>query len=363
MVISVDPIDGYTFQRTGHCSRNRAFLAAMTNKQSNEDGTLTQEEITWLTRRSRDGFGIITTAAAHVCEFGKGWKGEMGVWSDNHCPGLKKLASGLKNYGSLNLVQIFHGGMKAPSELNSRIPVCPSEMMDKSTGELVARKLELEEIYELIEKFGDAAKRCEEAGFDGVEIHGAHSYLISQFLGLKTNRRSDEFGGSLENRFRFLKEIILNVRKKTSEKFLISVRISPKISSIDISIEDSIEVSKMLCEMNIDMFHLSCWNAFEKLEHGQNLTALFRPFIPQSIAYISTGAIWSTSDARWLMQQGVDFVGVARVAIAHPDWAKGLQDSGYNPKRQPFTRDELLEADLSPVFVDYMSQWKGFVSD
>lgn len=114
--------------------------------------------------------------------------------------------------------------------------------------------------------------------------------------------------------------------------------------------------------MNIDMFHLSCWNAFEKLEDGQNLTALFRPFIPQSIAYISTGAIWSTDDARWLMQQGADFVGVARVAIAHPDWAKGLQDSGYNPKRQPFTRDELLEADLSPVFVDYMSQWKGFVS-
>ena len=103
----VEPSAEYTFQRTGHCSRNRAFLAAMTNKQSNEDGTLTQEEITWLTRRSRDGFGIITTAAAHVCEFGKGWKGEMGVWSDNHGPGLKKLASGLKNDGSLNLVQIL----------------------------------------------------------------------------------------------------------------------------------------------------------------------------------------------------------------------------------------------------------------
>ena len=359
----VEPSAEYTFQRTGHCSRNRAFLAAMTNKQSNEDGTLTQEEITWLTRRSRDGFGIITTAAAHVCEFGKGWRGEMGVWSDNHGPGLKKLAFDLKNDGSLNLVQIFHGGMKAPFELNNRIPICPSEMLDKSSGELIARKIELEEIYDLIEKFGDAAKRCEEAGFDGVEIHGAHSYLISQFLGLKTNRRSDEFGGSLENRFRFLKEIILNVRKKTSDKFLISVRISPKIGTIGISIEDSIEVSKMLCEMNIDMFHLSCWNAFEKLEDGKNLTALFRPFIPQSIAYVSTGAIWSTGDARWLMQQGADFVGVARVAIAHPDWAKGLQDSGYNPKRQPFTRDELLDADLSPVFVDYMSQWKGFVSD
>ena len=357
----MDPTEEYVFQKRGLKSKNRSLLAAMTNKQSHEDGTLSDEEITWLTRRAKDGFGIVTTAASHVSELGKGWIGEMGVWSDNHIEGLTKLSTSLKQYGSLNLVQIFHGGMKAPFEINNVIPVCPSKMMIEATGKLLARSLENEEIYQLIEDFSDAAKRCEDAGFDGVEIHGAHSYLISQFLGLKTNRRKDEFGGSLENRFRFLKEIILSIRKKTSEDFLVAVRISPKINSIGINIEDSIEVTKMLCDMDIDMFHLSCWDAFEKLEGGQNLTNLFRPYVPENIAYTSTGAIWSTADAKWLMEQGADFVGVARVAIAHPNWAQGLSDTNYEPKRPPFTRDELLTADLSPVFVDYMCNWKGFV--
>ena len=115
--------------------------------------------------------------------------------------------------------------------------------------------------------------------------------------------------------------------------------------------------------MDIDMFHLSCWDAFEKLEGGQNLTKLFKPLIPGNIAYASTGAIWSTADANWLIDQGADFVGVARVGIAHPDWAQGLADSDYNPKRPPFTREELAAADLSPVFIDYMSMWKDFVQD
>ena len=359
----MNPSEEYVFPKRGFISKNRSLLAAMTNKQSHEDGTLSDEEITWLTRRAKDGFGIVTTAASHVSELGKGWIGEMGVWSDNHLEGLTKLASSLKQHGSLNLVQIFHGGMKAPFEINNVIPVCPSKMMIETTGKLLARALETEEIYQLIEDFSDAAKRCEEAGFDGVEIHGAHSYLISQFLGLKTNRRKDEFGGSLENRFRFLKEIILSIRKKTSDNFLVAVRISPKIGTIGISIEESLKVTKMLCDLDIDMFHLSCWDAFEELEDGQNLTKLFKPLVPENIAYASTGAIWSTADANWLMDQGADLVGVARVGIAHPDWAQGLADSNYNPKRPPFTREELAAADLSPVFIDYMSMWKDFVQD
>ena len=359
----MNPSEEYVFPKRGFKSKNRSLLAAMTNKQSHEDGTLSDEEITWLTRRAKDGFGIVTTAASHVSELGKGWVGEMGVWSDNHIDGLTKLASSLKQHGSLNLVQIFHGGMKAPFEINNVIPVCPSKMMVEATGKLLARGLENEEIYQLIEDFSDAAKRCEAAGFDGVEIHGAHSYLISQFLGQKTNRRKDEFGGSLENRFRFLREIILSIRKKTSKDFLVAVRISPKISTIGISIEESLEVTKMLSKMDIDMFHLSCWDAFEELEGGQNLTNLFKPHIPENIAYASTGAIWSTADANWLMDQGADFVGVARAGIAHPDWPQGLSEAEYNPKRPPFTRDELAAADLSPVFIDYMSMWKDFVED
>ena len=354
------PNSEYIFSKSGLKSRNRTFLAAMTNKQSHEDGVLSEAEITWLTRRAKDGFGVITTAASHVSEHGKGWNGEMGVWDDSHIPGLTKMATQLRENNSISLVQIFHGGMKAPSELNSRIPVCPSEMKDNE-GKTVARELELSEINDLINDFTNAALRVEKAGFDGIEIHGAHSYLISQFLGVKTNRRNDKYGGSIENRFRFLKEIIISIREAVSKNFLISVRISPKINTIGISLEDSIEVTKMLTEMEIDMFHLSCWDVFDKSTSGTNLTKLFRPFVPQSIAYISTGAIWTATDAKWLIEQGADFVGVARVAIAHPDWAKGIELENYEPKKPPFTERELLEADLSQVFVDYMKNWKGFV--
>ena len=105
----MNPTEDYVFPNRGFKSKNRSLLAAMTNKQSHEDGTLSDEEITWLTRRAKDGFGIVTTAASHVSELGKGWIGEMGVWSDNHIEGLTKLASSLKQHGSLNLVQIFHG--------------------------------------------------------------------------------------------------------------------------------------------------------------------------------------------------------------------------------------------------------------
>ena len=101
------PEDVFTFKRTGHTSRNRTVLAAMTNKQSANDGTLSEDEITWLLMRAEGGFGIVTTAATHVTPGGQGWTGEMGVWGDHHIPGLTRLADGIR----ADEPQIFHGGM------------------------------------------------------------------------------------------------------------------------------------------------------------------------------------------------------------------------------------------------------------
>lgn len=357
----MDPGNSFRFERTGHMVKNRGLLAAMTNKQSFEDGRLSKEETTWLVRRAKDGFGVITTAAAHVAETGKGWHGEMGVWSDDHLEGLTTLATELRQHGSLSLVQLFHGGMKAPFDINGVLPCCPSDVTDKD-GDLVARALEEHEIQQLIEQFTMAAIRCQQAGFDGVELHGAHGYLISQFLGTVTNRRTDAWGGDVVSRMKFLTSLIDSIRTATNDNFLIAIRFSPVIRSIGITIEDSIEVVQRLAEMDIDMLHISCWDVFEQQPDGRNLTAIFRPYIPTHIAYASTGAVWTSKDARWLMNQGADFVGVARVAIAHPNWASHLSDEEYHPKRPPFSESELREADLSPVFVDYMRNWDGFVS-
>ena len=197
--------------RNGLMIPNRSVLAAMTNKQSHADGTLSDDEVAFLTRRAEGGFGIITTAASHVQESGQGWEGEFGVWGDHHLPGLTNLATKLKAFDARSFVQIFHGGMRAPSAITGQQPTSASENFI-SEKEGYSRELSTQEVEETIDAFVHAAKRCESAGFDGVELHGAHGYLIAQFLGSNTNRRSDQFGGDVKVRSTFLLQIIRGIR-------------------------------------------------------------------------------------------------------------------------------------------------------
>tara|TARA_B100000900_G_scaffold404818_1_gene413658 strand:+ start:578 stop:1663 length:1086 start_codon:yes stop_codon:yes gene_type:complete len=357
------PTDSLEIGR-GFVLKNRSLLAAMTNKQSNEDGTLSDEEINWLVRRAKGGFGITTTAAANVTETGRGWEGEMGVWGDHQLPGLTKLANQLNETETISLVQLFHGGMRAPFYLNGIQPISASENTEPGMDGLYTREMSNEEIYAMIDSFTQAAVRCQKAGFDGVELHGAHSYLICQFLGSITNRRDDDWGGDILSRSKFLREIIKSVRKATGPNFLIAVRISPIIEKAGIYLGESLDLAKILCEMEIDMLHISCWDVFQPVvgdESGPSLTKRFREFIPQNIPLISTGAIWTSKDANWLMNEGADIVGVARVGIGHPDWPQHIGDDNYQPQRPPFTVEHLENVELSSVFIEYMKRWKNFV--
>ena len=347
----------------GFTAKNRTLLAAMTNKQSNSDGTLSNEEIKWLVRRGHGGFGITTTAAANVTKEGQGWEGEMGVWSDNQIPGLTKLAKLLNETGTISLVQLFHGGMRAPQKITGVKPISASENTEPGMDGLYTKAMTELEIKSMIQSFTDAAIRCKKAGFYGVELHGAHSYLICQFLGQETNRRTDKWGGDIVGRSRFLTEIIRSVRSAVGEDFLIAVRISPIIKKAGIYLDDSLELAKIICEMEIDLLHISCWDVFQSVGDGNDisLTKRFRQVIPKEMKLISTGAIWDGKDAQWLADEGADIVGVARVGIAHPDWPKLLTDSNYQPQRPPFSVEHLANSDLSPVFIEYMKRWKNFV--
>ena len=360
----MSPHQPLTLPRTGHVLENRSVVAAMTNKQSHKDGTLSDEEIKWLVRRAKDGFAITTTAAANVTELGRGWKGEMGVWGDHQLPGLTKMATLLNETGTLSLAQIFHGGMRAPKSLNGVQPVSASENTEDGMDGLYTRALTHEEVLAMIQSFTDAAVRCQKAGFHGVELHGAHSYLICQFLGSVTNRREDEWGGDIMGRSKFLRDMITSVREATGPDFVISVRISPIIEKAGIFLHESLELAEIICQMDIDMLHISCWDVFQGVagdEDGPSITKRFAELVPKHIPLISTGAVWTSQDAQWLLDEGADLVGVARVAIAHPDWAMHLHEPNYSPERPPFTEKHLLDVDLSPVFVDYMKNWKNFV--
>ena len=348
--------------RNGLMIPNRSVLAAMTNKQSHADGTLSDEEIAFLTRRAKGGFGIITTAASHVQESGQGWEGEFGVWGDHHLPGLTTLATKLKAFDARSFVQIFHGGMRAPSAITGQQPRSASgNFISEKEG--YSKELSAQEVEETIDAFVQAAKRCESAGFDGVELHGAHGYLIAQFLGANTNRRSDQFGGDVKERCTFLLQIIRGIRAIVNPDFAIMVRLSPVSEEIGITIEDTKQVIDLLLEEEIDTLHISCWDVFEKQTNGRTMTEEICSIYSESIPIVSTGSVWSAKDAQFVLDQGANAVGVARVALPHPDWASLISNPTYSPSRPPFAPEELRSAQLSPTFVDYMRRWKGFVTD
>tara|TARA_B100001250_G_scaffold403415_1_gene417929 strand:- start:1095 stop:2222 length:1128 start_codon:yes stop_codon:yes gene_type:complete len=363
----LDPSDSFIFNRTGHRLRNRTVLAAMTNKQSHSDGTLSDEEIRWLTRRAKGGFGIITTAAAHVSKDGQGWDGELGLFNDMHIDKLTILTESIHSYGSLSFAQLFHGGMRAPQYLTAKTPISASKFLCDESKSGFTRPASEKDIKRIINNFTAAAVRCVKAGFDGIELHGAHGYLISQFLGTKTNMRKDEWGGNLKNRSRFLIEIFRSIKKNVPDSFIVGVRISPEISDLGINLDDSICLAGLLRDEGIDFLHISCWDAFAKSKEypddPRRLTEWFVQSFDDFPPIISTGSIWSRSDAQEIMNQGADLIGVARVGIPYPDWAKKISQENYDPPRAPFTVAHLRAADLSDVFINYMRLWDGFVSD
>src|SRR5271155_4778780 len=207
----------------GPAWRNRFMLAPLTNSQSHADGTISDDEFNWLTYRATGGFGLVMTCAAHVQAAGQGFPGQLGVFSDDHLPGLTRLAAEIKAQGAVSSVQLHHAGLRSPEALIGERPVGPSPDAETNT-----RELSTEEVEQLTEDFIAAAVRSEKAGFDGVELHGAHGYILCAFLSPDTNRRTDRYGGSPENRARIIFDIIKGVRERTRPDFQLGLRISPE---------------------------------------------------------------------------------------------------------------------------------------
>ncbi|HXQ46069.1 MAG TPA: NADH:flavin oxidoreductase, partial [Caulobacteraceae bacterium] len=149
----------------GPAWKNRFMLAPLTNLQSHPDGTLSDDEFNWLTYRAEGGFGLVMTCAAHVQRVGQGFPGQLGIFGDQHLPGLTRLAARIKSFGAVSSAQLHHAGLRSPKELTGEAPVGPSEDADTGT-----RALSTGEVEQLTEDFIAAAVRAEKAGFDGVEL-------------------------------------------------------------------------------------------------------------------------------------------------------------------------------------------------
>ena len=345
------------FFRNGVRAKNRVALAAMTNGQSHEDGTLGDDELAWLTRRADGGFGIVATCAAHVSKDGQGWAGELGVFDDAQLPGLKKLATALHDRGALAVAQIFHGGMRADPAVSG---VRPWSAMEGAG----ARAATEEDIRRVIVEFGDAAVRAQTAGMDGVEIHGAHGYLLTQFLS-STNERADSWGGAFENRARLIREVTRTVRSRVAASFVVGVRISPEDfgNAKGIDLDESLQVARWLCDDGVDFVHASLWDATKNTTKrpDEHAIALFHAAIPSDVRLLVAGKLWTRADAERMLALGADVVALGRSAIANPEWALRVADAAWEPKRPPLTIDELRARGLSAPFAERMRNWKGFV--
>lgn len=350
-----------SFKR-GPSMSNRFMLAPLTNLQSHEDGVLSDEEFHWLTMRAKGGFGLTMTCAAHVQEVGQGFPGQLGIFDDKHIEGLTRLAKAIKAEGSVSNCQLYHGGMRAPQEVTGQMPVCPSD--NEETG---ARALTDSEIEELIKDFVAAAVRAEQAGFDGVELHGAHGYLLCQFFSSEINKREDNYGGSLENRSRILFEIIDGVRAQCREDFMVGVRLSAE--RFGMKLDDSVAIAQRLsAEGKIDFLDMSLWDVFkepvEEDKQGKSLLSYFTDIDRNEVRLGIAGKIRTPEEAEKAFASGVDWIMLGRAAILHHDFPKLMSDkSDFVPAELPVTRAHLTNEGLSEKFIEYMNSWKGFVAD
>ena len=357
--------ESYTFLRTRKKIENRTVLAAMTNKQSYDNGIISDNEINWLFERAKGGFSVITTAATNVSKEAKAWNGEFGVYDDIHIPNLKKLTSSIHSTSSLILAQLFHGGIKSPQSITGKVPISASEIECDGSKTGKSREATIDDIDKIINDFTEAAIRCSDAGFDGIELHGAHGYLLSQFLGTKTNLRDDQWGGDIEGRSKLIIKIYKSIKNNVPESFIVGIRISPEIDSIGIILKDTLDLIVILKNLGFDFIHISCWDAFVPpvtyFDTKKTLTEIITESYSDLPTIISTGGVWSGLDAQNLLNQGADLVGVARVGIGHPNWGKMACDINYDPKKPPYSREYLKKMKLSNPFIDYMSLWKNFV--
>ena len=356
---SAQPSDALAFAHGPEWS-NRIALAPMTNKQSHSDGALSEDETEWLVARARGGFGLVLTAAAFVSPAGQVWDGQLGVCSQGHLPGLTRLADEIKANGAISAVQLHHGGRRAERQITGLQVQCP---WDDPRHDAVA--MTIDEIEQMVQDFAAAAALAQSAGFDGAQIHGAHGYLLGQFLDSTRNQRADRYGGSFDNRLRVVLEVVDAIRVATTPAFQLGLRLSPE--GFGIPLEDAQGYAReLLATDQLDYLELSLWDVFSRPRGGaEGLLIDHFVDLPRGVARLGVaGKVLATADVHWCLDRGADFVSVGRGAILHHDFAsRVLSDPAFVSRPAPVPASVLTSEKLGPAFIDYLTtDFEGIVS-
>ncbi|MCG6553428.1 MAG: NADH:flavin oxidoreductase [Candidatus Magnetominusculus sp. LBB02] len=312
---------------------NRIVRSATYEKGADAHGFVTPGLIERYEALAKGGVGLIITGGAPVHTTGVFVPQMVAAYDDKYIDGLSGLAGGVHAAGGRLVLQIAHGGRQCyPELLNGALPIAPSAVHEPVLN-ITPREITEDEIWTMIRAFGDAARRAKAAGFDGVQIHGAHGYLVSQFLSSHTNRRTDGWGGDEDRRFRFLKEVYNAIRQQVGGDYLVLIKMnsSDHLCCGGLRPDESLRIAQRLEALGIDamevsggMYESSLRPARTKILHPQdeayfkNASALFKMSL--NIPVIVVGGIRSRAVAEEMLQQGyADLISMSRPLIREPD--------------------------------------------
>jgi len=306
-------------------------MPAMGSGHSEIDGTVGDESVAYYAARARGGFGLIITEYAGVDFYGMGARNQLKVYSDEYIPGLKRLSDAVHAEGSKIFIQLHHGGKWADPNIFGEATVS-STAIHWHIRDVTPRELSTQEVYEVIEKFGDAAMRAKKAGFDGVELHGGHGYLIPQFMSTYVNRRTDEFGGDITGRSRFAVGVIKNIKQKCGADFPVIMRISgDETADGSMRLNETRVMAKLIEKAGADALNITAGMPSAYGDKGYSIVSYRTPMgfitylaeeIKKSvkIPVIAVGRIFDPALADAIIEDGrADFVALGRASIADPE--------------------------------------------
>lgn len=355
--------------------KNRIVMSPMTTWASNDDFTISDEEVDYYKKRV-NGVGLVITGCTHVTANGIGFTHEFAGYDDTFLPSLKKLATAAKSGGAPAILQMFHAGNKAIPGLipngevvsASVIPSGPIVLFEK---ENLPKELSENEILDIIKAFGETTKRAIEAGFDGVEIHGAHGFLLQNFMSPFFNRREDRWGGSLENRLRLSLEILRGVKdvvsKYADRPFLIGYRISPEeMPQQTYGLPDTFILIDKLIEEKIDYLHFSLLDAVNQKPidsefSKEPISVVLNRYANNRVPLLVAGGVTTPAMADLVIDYGISMVAIGRTLIVNPNWVE-LVESGEEEKitstlKFDTVKDKKIPAKLIAIF----EKLKGWV--
>lgn len=312
--------------------KNRIVRSATYEKRADVDGFVTDALIEFYKELTRGGVGLIITGNALVHVSGRSVPQMICIHNDYYIDKLKRLTDAIHNLDGKVVIQLVHGGRQCfPILLGGESPLAPSEVYDPSI-KVTPRAMTNEEIWEIIEAFGDAARRAVYAGFDGVQIHGAHGYLISEFLSPHTNRRDDYWGGDEERRFHFLEEVYKAIRREVGSNYPVLIKMNADdFIEGGLRPEESLRIAKRLEELAIDAIEISggMYESGSKTAQPNILNkeqeAYFRGYSKLfkenlNVPVILVGGIRSKDVAEDILQKGdADLISISRPLIREPD--------------------------------------------